>query len=96
MVSHKHKGDEMNALVQALNSAAKFSTAIRKIDYPIHQGKPNPSHGKFHFVGSIPESCMCPLRRRSKLYDSEQQAIDDAIAGGATTIQRVDCSKVVI
>lgn len=26
--------------------SGKFSTAINRIDYPVHKGNPNPYHGK--------------------------------------------------
>ena len=35
-------------------TTGNFPTCIRRIDYPIHKGQPNPSHGKYHFVGSVP------------------------------------------
>jgi len=85
---------DMTAALRMLQGS--FSTAIRQIDYPIHKGQPNPAHGKFTFVGSIPESCYDAAAGKSLKYDSEQQAVDAAIAGGATRIQRCDCSFVVI
>lgn len=72
----------------------KFSTAIQRINYPTHKGKPNPSHGKYYFVGSIPSVCYDFETGRSKKYDTEEQAIAAAIVAGATRIQRVDCSFV--
>jgi hypothetical protein len=74
---------------------AAFTTAIQRVDYPIHQGKPNPAHGKFYFVGSIPGACYDAARNGgaggSKFYDSEPDAIRAAIAGGADRIQGTDC-----
>lgn len=70
----------------------QFPTAIMQINYPTHKGQPNPAHGKFFFVGRIPGACV--EDGKSKKYDTEQDAIDAAIAGGATRIQRVDCSFV--
>jgi hypothetical protein len=69
-----------------------FSTCVQRIDYPIHRGAPNPAHGKFYFVGSIPVECT--HEGKSKHYDTEADAIASAIAAGAKRIQRVDCSFV--
>ena len=68
-------------------------TCIMQINYPIHQGKPNPAHGMFFFVGSVPLAC-CDEQRKSKKYPTEQAAIEAAVAAGATRIQRADCSFV--
>ena len=73
---------------------SRYPTAIQRINYPIHKGKPNPAHGKYYFVGSIPISCYDESSRRSKHYDTEAEAIQAAIEGGATRIQRADCSFV--
>ncbi len=83
---------ELARVSQFLSS--KFSTAIMKINYPEHKGKPNPYHGKYHFVGRIPGTCYDHDRQMSKAYDTEQLAIDAAIAGGATDIQGEDCKFV--
>lgn len=74
--------------------SAKFPTCVQRIDYPVHQGKPNPAHGKFFFVGSVPGACINEETGRSKHYDTEQEAIDAALVAGATRIQRCDCSFV--
>ncbi len=74
--------------------SGKFPTCVQQINYPIHQGKPNPAHGKFFFVGSVPASCWDHEKQTSKKYDTEQEAIDAAIAGGATRIQNVKCEFV--
>lgn len=71
-----------------------FPTCVQQIDYPIHRGKPNPAHGKFFFVGSIPAACYDREKQQSKHYDTEQAAIEAALAAGATHIQGVDCRKV--
>lgn len=68
-----------------------FPTALQQINYPVHKGQPNPAHGKFIFVGSIPASCIDPETGRSMKYDTEQDAIDAAIAAGAVRIQGADC-----
>lgn len=81
---------------------AKFPTCTKQVDYPVHKGKPNPAHGKFYFVGSIPGNCYdadydngpFSPKGKSKYYDSEQSAIDAALKGGASQIQRVNCSFV--
>lgn len=73
---------------------AKFPTCVQQINYPVHNGKPNPTHGKFIFVGSIPGACYDRDKHSSLKYDTEQEAIDAAIAAGATRIQRTDCSFV--
>lgn len=74
--------------------SSKFPTAIQQVNYPYHKGKPNPFHGKFYFVGSIPASCYDTEKQHSHYFDTEEQAIQAAIAGGAQRIQRVDCSFV--
>ena len=71
--------------------SGKFPTCIQQVNYPIHQGKPNPAHGKFFFVGSIPAECYDLERGRSKFYATEQEAIDAALAAGAERVQGVDC-----
>ena len=77
------------------HAALRFTTAIQQINYPIHNGRANPSHGKFFFVGSIPEECWDPLRNGgaggSKIYPTEDAAIRAAVAAGAEKIQGVDC-----
>ncbi len=76
-------------------------TCVQRVNYPVHKGKPNPSHGTFYFVGSIPGDCTEPRPapgnpngRGSKHYASEDEAITAAIAAGAKRIQRCDCSFV--
>lgn len=84
----------MNTTTLYAINAGRFSTAIQQINYPMHQGRPNPSHGKFFFVGSIPAACIDtdPARLgRSRIYDTEDQAIAAARAAGATRIQGADC-----
>ncbi len=78
-------------------------TCVQRVDYPIHKGQPNPSHGTYYFVGSIPGHCTEPRPtlgnpngRASKHYASESDAITAAIVAGAKRIQRVDCSFVEI
>ena len=75
-----------------------YSTAIMRVNYPIHQGKPNPAHGKYFFVGSILAACYDQSRNNgrggSKFYETEQDAINAAIEAGATRIQKTDCSFV--
>ncbi len=41
--------------------SGKFSTAIQQVNYPMHKGLPNPAHGKFFFVGSIPAAYAASL-----------------------------------
>ena len=93
----------MSEMVNALRMlAGNFSTAIQRVNYPMHKGKPNPFHGTYHFVGSIPDNCYdfehdngpFSPKGASKHYATEQEAIDAAKAGGATRIQRCDCSFV--
>ena len=79
---------ELSAAVRLTSS--RFPTCVQKVDYPFHQGKPNSKHGKFFFVGAIPSACYDPERQGSKFYDTEQAAIDAAIAAGAERIQGVD------
>ena len=71
-----------------------FSTAIQQVNYPIHKGQPNPKHGMFFFVGSIPAACYDSERGGSMFYATEQDAIDAAIAAGAERIQGVDCRRI--
>ena len=74
--------------------SGKFSTCIQQVNYPIHKGEPNPSHGRFFFVGSIPSACYDQDAKRSLMYDSEQAAIDAALAAGAERVQGVDCRRI--
>jgi hypothetical protein len=74
--------------------SAKFPTVIMQVNYPIHKGKPNPAHGLFFFVGSIPAACYNHEEKHSYYYQTEQDAIDAAIAAGAERIQGVDCRRV--
>lgn len=71
-----------------------YPTCVQRINYPIHQGAPNPAHGKYFFVGSIPASCYDHEKGRSKKYDTEADAIAAAQAAGAERIQRCDCTFV--
>ena len=73
----------------------EFPTCVQgPIDYPIHQGKPNPSHGKYYFVGRIPGACYDQEKKCSKKYDTEELAIQAAIDAGATRIQDSHCKFV--
>lgn len=76
-------------------SRASLPTVILQVDHPIHKGHPNPAHGKFFFAGSIPGVCYDHARQGSKFYDTEQLAIDAALAAGVTRLQGVDCRKIV-
>lgn len=86
-----------------LHTGQQFSTAIQKVNNPFHKGLPNPAHGKFFIVGSIPATCWNPDKDNgpfspkggSRLFNTEQEAIDAAKAGGAVYIQGVDCRRVV-
>lgn len=76
-------------------------TCVQRVNYPVHKGQPNPHHGTFYFVGSIPGDCTearptlgNPNGRASKHYASEADAITAAIVAGAKRIQRCDCSFV--
>jgi hypothetical protein len=71
--------------------SAKYPTCIQQVNYPIHKGQPNPKHGMFYFVGSIPLACYDTEKQHSLYYQTEQEAIDAAIAAGAERIQGVDC-----
>jgi hypothetical protein len=89
----------MSEMAQAMRMLqGGFSTALRQINYPMHKGQPNPAHGKFHFVGTIPANCWDETRNGGRggavCFDTEDEAIAAAIAGGATRIQRCDCSFV--
>ena len=75
-------------------SRQRYSTAVQRINYPMHQGRPNPSHGKFFFVGSIPADCYDQDAQRSRHYDTEEQAIRAAIKAGAEVIQGADCRAI--
>ena len=89
------QGSQMTDMQAAFRMlGAEFPTAIQRVDYPIHKGKPNPVHGKYIFVGRIPGNCYNLETKRSLHYATEQEAIVAAIAGGATRIQRADCSFV--
>lgn len=87
----------MSELAQAgqmFSGSSNYPTCVLQINYPVHQGRPNPSHGKFFFAGSIPAACYDFDNQRSRIYDTEQQAIDAAIAAGAERIQNVKCEFV--
>ena len=81
-----------------MNAQQRYSTAVQQINYPVHNGRPNPAHGKFFFVGSIPAGCYDQARNNglggSKLYETEDAAIRDAIANGAAYVQGADCRKI--
>ena len=86
----------MNLLAAAIApNAPRFSSAVQQINFPVRNGCPNPAHGKFFIVGSIPAECWDPARNNgaggSKLYDSEADAIDALIAADAPIIQGADC-----
>lgn len=80
------------SLLGALMTGAQFTTAVLRINYPMHQGKPNPAHGLFFFAGSIPAGCYDVDTGRSHRYPTEDAAIAAAFAAGATHVQRCDCS----
>ena len=84
----------MYEIAEFINRKAKYSTAIQQINFPFYKGLPNPVHGKFYFVGSIPADCYDEEKKMSKKYDTEQDAIDAAIAAGADRIQRCNCTFV--
>ena len=77
----------ISELAMFMQPRQRYSTAVQRINYPMHQGKPNPAHGKFIFVGSIPSDCYDMQARCSKRYDTEDDAIRAAIAAGAEVIQ---------
>jgi hypothetical protein len=86
----------MNLLAAAIApNAPRFSSAVQQINHPVHQGRPNPAHGMFFIVGSIPDACYDESRNGgrggSMLYPSEQAAIEALQAAGAPVIQGVDC-----
>lgn len=83
---------EMQTALRMLSG--KFPTCVQQVNYPIHKGRPNPKHGLFYFVGSIPAACYDVEGKHSHYYQTEQDAIDAAIASGAERIQGVDCRKV--
>ena len=80
---------EMQSALSLL--AGNLPCCIQRVNYPIHNGKPNPKHGKFRFVGSVP--CF-DSEGKSLYYDTEQQAIDAAIQAGMDTdnLGRNDCN----
>ena len=55
----------------------------------------NEKTGKFFFAGAIPYACYDFEARRSMIYDTEQDAIDAAIAAGVDRLQGVDCRFIV-
>ena len=80
---------EMRSAMRML--AGDFPTCIQRINYPFHKGKPNPEHGRFYFVGSIPADCYDREKKTSKHYDTEEEAIAAARSAGAVRIQASDC-----
>lgn len=90
------KEPAVNFLAAAIApNAPRFSSAVQRINYPVHNGRANPAHGKFFIVGSIPAACYDPERNGgrggSKLYDSADDAIAALQAAGAPVIQGADC-----
>ena len=75
--------------------AQRYSTAVQQINNPKNPG----FHGKFFFVGSIPADCYDQARNcgagGSKIYDTEDAAIQAAIKAGAERIQGADCRMIV-
>ena len=71
--------------------SAKLPTCVQQVNYPIHKGQPNPWHGKFYLVGTIPGACYDVEHNHSQYYDTEQEAIDAARKGGAERIQDTKC-----
>lgn len=69
-----------------------YSTAIQKIDYPIHQGKPNPVHGWYFLVGSIPASLYDHDRRGSMRWPTLGEAMAAVESAGVERYQLPDCS----
>jgi hypothetical protein len=70
----------------------RLPTSIQQIDYPVHQGRPNPSHGKFHLVGSIPVACYDREKGRSLIYDTLQATEAALRAAGVTRWQLPACA----
>lgn len=74
----------------------RLSTAIQRIDYPIHNGAPNPYHGKYFIVGSIPAACYDKTRNDghggSFIYDTEADAGRAIELAGVERYQLADCS----
>ena len=63
----------------------RMTTGMRRVDYPVHQGKPNPVHGKIHLVGSVPAVLL-------KVYfDTEEACIAACREAGVQNLQGVDC-----
>lgn len=75
-----------------------FPTAMQRINYPVHHGRPNTAHGKIIFVGRIPGACydrdLNGGAGGSLRYETEDEAIAAAILGGAEHLQRLDCTFV--
>ena len=86
----------MYEITKFLRQKHSYPTAIHQVNFPLYHGRPNPVHGKFYLVGSIPIDCYDSEKKHSKYYDTEQDAIDAAIIAGAVRIQRCDCSVVQI
>jgi hypothetical protein len=78
-----------------MHEGRKYPTVIQKINCPTFRGQPNPEHERFYFAGSIPLACWDASREGSSHYDTEQEAIDAALAAGVTHLQGVDCRKIV-
>lgn len=78
----------MYEIAEFINRKGKLATAIQKIDYPIHKGKPNPSHGKFYFVGSV------PINLNGLKFDTETEAIEAARKEGVERLQDHKCKWV--
>ncbi len=70
---------------------ARLSTAIQQVNYPVHNGQPNPAHGKFFIVGSIPAACYDRERGGSFFYDTEGECAQAIEAAGVTRYQLANC-----
>ena len=79
---------EFTSAMRMVNGG-RFSTAIQRVDYPIQKGAPNPKHGMYFFVGSVPSACMAD--GRSRFYATESDAARAAFAAGCDRVQGEDC-----
>jgi hypothetical protein len=67
-----------------------YSTAIQQIDHPTNNGSPNPYHGQFFVVGSVPVNCLDQGGKRIfPTIESAESALREA---GIKRYQMPDCT----
>ncbi len=79
-------GTRMNDFALSARLFGKLSTAIQQIDYPVSCGKPNPFHGHFFLVGSV------PVTLHKQTWPTLPEVEAALVSAGVTRWQRPDCT----